>query len=185
MKNASSSDWRRARAALINDLTGDVLEIGPGNSPTLPAHGTWVGIERSRRQHRRLSRTLAKRRTGQARAVLGRAEELPLPASSIDIVVSCWVLCSVARQDDALREIQRVLRPGGRLVLCEHVGAPPGSVVHTLQRAVAPAARVLDRGCDPSRQTRKVIDDAGFVRCGITTFQVSMWTTIIVGIAER
>lgn len=185
MADNSSTDWRRARAALIDRLSGDILEIGPGDSPTLPSRGTWVGIEPDRRRYRRLSRLLAKRRTVPARAVRARAEELPLPAASIDTAVSCWALCSVDRQDDALREIARVLRPGGTLVVCEHVGARPGGATYSLQRAVAPITRVLDHGCDPSRQTQKAITDAGFVRCAITDFPVNFWTTIIVGTAAR
>lgn len=181
--------WMRARSELHRRIIGDVLEIGPGSTPTLPARGTWIGIEPSPRRLKRLPRVLESATAGRggvrAEAVAGRAERLPVPDSSIDVVVSTWVLCSVDDQSIALREIRRVLRPAGRLVLCEHVGAEPGSLVNAVQRAVAPVSRVLDRGCDPSRQTRRTIESAGFRGSAIDDFRVSRWTTIVVGTADR
>ena len=49
------------------------------------------------------------------------AEDLPFEDDTFDVVVSTLVLCGVDDQPRALREIRRVLRPGGRLLFLEHV----------------------------------------------------------------
>lgn len=53
--------------------------------------------------------------------VKGGAESLPIADSSFDAVVSTLVLCSVADPAQVLREVHRVLRPGGRYCFIEHV----------------------------------------------------------------
>ncbi len=75
----------------------------------------------------------------------------------MDAVLGCAVLCSVADQDQALAEIHRVLRPGGRFVLLEHVVAPRGSWLRWAQRLSAPMSRCLDGGCDPARDTEAAL----------------------------
>jgi ubiquinone/menaquinone biosynthesis C-methylase UbiE len=67
----------------------------------------------------------------------GTAERLPLPDASVGAVVSSLVLCTVRDPAAALREIQRVLLPGGRFWCVEHVRAPEGTALAALQRLVA------------------------------------------------
>jgi len=64
----------------------------------------------------------------------------------------------------ALREIRRVLKPGGRFVFIEHVAAPAGSWRRRLQRWVRPVWRALGDGCHPDRETLQAIRAAGFAR---------------------
>jgi ubiquinone/menaquinone biosynthesis C-methylase UbiE len=90
----------------------------------------------------------------------GRAEEIPLPSASVDAVLSTAVLCSVNDLSAVLAEIRRVLRPGGRFVFLEHVAAPQGSALRRMQRMIAPITRVVDRGCDPSRDLAPAIEAA-------------------------
>lgn len=183
--DTTGQPWLRARNELHRRLVGDVLEIGPGVSPTLPTRGTWLGVERSRGRVKHLARRISAGGRGiQATAIAGRAEDLPVPDASVDVVVSTWVLCSVDDQAAALREIRRVLRPGGRFVFCEHVGAEPGTFVHAVQRLAAPISRAVDRGCDPSRQTRRTMESVGF-RGTIADYRMSRWTTILVGTVDR
>ncbi|NYJ36764.1 ubiquinone/menaquinone biosynthesis C-methylase UbiE [Nocardiopsis aegyptia] len=107
-------------------------------------------------------------REGAARAgipitvVDGLAEALPLPDASVDAVVATLVLCSVPDQDRALREVRRVLRPGGRLCFLEHVrAATPGArrVQRLLDATIGP--RLLG-GCHSGRDTLAAIEAAGF-----------------------
>lgn len=91
------------------------------------------------------------------------ASRLPLADGSVDAVVSTLVLCSVRSLDRALAEVRRVLRPGGRLHLVEHVAAEPGSVLCRAQGVVAPAWSRLAGGCSVLRSTRRdVLAAAGF-----------------------
>jgi ubiquinone/menaquinone biosynthesis C-methylase UbiE len=94
----------------------------------------------------------------------GSAERLPLEAASADAVIGTLVLCSVADVAAALREIRRVLKPGGRFVFIEHVVAPAGTWRWRLQRWVRPLWRVIADGCHPDRDTLSAIRAAGFAR---------------------
>lgn len=65
------------------------------------------------------------RKRGLALTLLpGRAEAIPLPGGSVDLVVATLVLCSVADPEKAIEEVHRVLRPGGAYLFLEHVAAP-------------------------------------------------------------
>jgi SAM-dependent methyltransferase len=83
---------------------------------------------------------------GAVRVLDGTGEALPAADGSIDTVIGTFVLCSVDDPAAVLREIARVLRPGGRYLALEHVraGSPLGA---RAQDAVAPAWRFAVRGC--------------------------------------
>lgn len=90
------------------------------------------------------------------------AESLPLDDDSVDCVLVAYVLCSVGQPDVALAEIHRVLRPGGLLLVLEHVRAPEGTFTRTMQRLVAPVWPRLTGGCCADRDTRGSLAEAGF-----------------------
>lgn len=157
---------------LIGGLSGTVLEIGAGvgrNFGRLAADVEWIGLEPDGRVHGRL-RASAIRHHRSPRILLAPAEAIPLADASVDAVVSTVVLCSVGDQGAALAEVVRVLRPGGRLVFFEHVGARRGSFTRFLQWAWAPFSRRFDRGCDPVRDTEAAIFGAGFARVELRRF---------------
>ena len=148
-----------AKRSLFADLRGTVLEIGAGkgaNFGLLPGQVRWVGLEPARRRRRRLARSHA------GLVLAGDGERIPLRDHSVDAVISTIVLCSVQDQDRVLAEVRRVLRPGGAFVFCEHVAAPSGTRARRWQRALAPWCRRFDAGCDPSRETWRAIERAGF-----------------------
>ena len=95
-----------------------------------------------------------------AKVVPAPAEKLPFEDDSFDTVVSTLVLCGVDDQQQALREIRRVLRPGGRLLFIEHVRSGDPKVAkmqdrwNGLNRFVA--------GCECNRETLDAIKAEGF-----------------------
>ena len=101
----------------------------------------------------------------------GNAERLPVRDASADAVIATLVLCSVAEVGAALREIRRVLKPGGRFVFIEHVAAPAATWRRRLQRWVRPLWRVIADGCHPDRDTLSAIRAAGFARVEVEQFQ--------------
>jgi SAM-dependent methyltransferase len=165
MSEAQVPQWigyQATKRTLLATLTGDVLEIGAGkgtNLPLLPPGINWTGLEPHPRTRQALTRAAAAGGGGR-RVLAGRAEAIPLPSASVDVVLSTAVLCSVDDLDVVLAEIRRVLRPGGRFIFLEHVAAPPGSALRRLQRMVAPITRVVDRGCDPGRDIAPAIEAA-------------------------
>jgi SAM-dependent methyltransferase len=92
-----------------------------------------------------------------ARLVRAPAERLPFAAGSFDTVVSTLVLCTVSDPARAVAEIVRVLKPGGRLLFCEHVSAEPGWR-RALQRRSAPAWAAFADGCRCDRPTLATIE---------------------------
>jgi len=99
---------------------------------------------------------------------------MEMPDASVDAVVSTLVLCSVDGHRDALAEILRVLRPGGRFVFIEHVGAPEGTWLRRLQRWIRPLWKPVADGCRPDRDTGDRILEAGFERVEMDRFRLPL-----------
>lgn len=115
---------RKWRAELWSRVPpGRVLELGAGtgkNIPYYPREAEIVAtdisprmLERARRRARRLGRDVDLR--------IVDAQQLPFPDESFDTIVTTFVFCSIPDPARALAEARRVLRPGGRLPLLEHV----------------------------------------------------------------
>ncbi|MCX7616907.1 class I SAM-dependent methyltransferase [Tepidiforma sp.] len=168
---AAAWDWlsrhesareRRLRARLAGQATGRVLEIGYGvgsNWPHLPADVDYVGIEpdpymRERAEHHRPAGRELDLRDGDAQA-------LDFPDASFDTVIGTLVLCTIPDPAAALREIRRVLRPGGRFVFWEHVNAR-GRAGRAVLGAITPLWSRVGGGCHPNRDTLEAIEAAGF-----------------------
>ena len=99
------------------------------------------------------------------RVVPGVAEALPLADGSADAVVSTLTLCSVVDPAAALREVVRVLRPGGRFAFLEHVLSEDDAGLAAQQRALTPLQALSADGCHLDRRTLRAIEaTAGFAR---------------------
>jgi ubiquinone/menaquinone biosynthesis C-methylase UbiE len=149
---------------LFRQVQGRVLEIGPGPAGNLKFMGdveSWVGIEPNPYMHRFVKQQLAE--TGLRGDVIAHpAEQLPFEDNSFDFAVSTLVLCSVLQPRRVLHEILRVLRPGGRFLFIEHVAAPRGSRLRSVQNFVVPVYRFCGDGCYPNRETGTTIQQSGF-----------------------
>ncbi len=89
----------------------------------------------------------------------------------------------------ALSEIRRVLRPGGRLLLLEHVRAPEDKpLVRLAQAVLTPLQQTMGDGCSLTRETLKEVAQAGFETGGVRSLQVeglSLFSSHIAGLARR
>lgn len=156
--------WNTRKRELIGGLTGTVLEIGAGygaNFGYFRAGVEWLGLEPGARRRRRLARTAAAH-GHRAEIIAAPAERIPLGDATVDAVVSTITLCSVADPGAVLAEIRRVLRPSGAFVYFEHVAPPSGTWAARLLRAWGPCSRHVGARCDPTRETWRAIDSAGF-----------------------
>jgi ubiquinone/menaquinone biosynthesis C-methylase UbiE len=102
----------------------------------------------------------------------GTAESLPVRDDSIDTVVSTLVLCCVSNQALTLKEVVRILKPGGKFLFIEHVAAPRGAWLRRLQHWVTPLWRQIFDGCHPDRETWLEIERAGFRELHYERFDV-------------
>lgn len=98
--------WAAERIAAL--ASGQVLDVGCGEGRFLPDGGVGLDLDESR---------LRAARARSTRLVRGDAHALPFGAASFDTVLANRMLNDAGRIDDVLREIQRVLRPGGRLLV--------------------------------------------------------------------
>ena len=151
------------RRALIAGLDGDVLEIGGGTGANLPYYAggprTLTVTEPSRPMIRRLQRRIDEHAPA-AKLLRAPAEDLPFEDDSFDVAVSTLVLCSVDDQPRALRELRRVLRPGGRLLFMEHVRSEEPRVAR-LQDRMNRINNIVAH-CDCNRPTLDSIRAVGF-----------------------
>jgi ubiquinone/menaquinone biosynthesis C-methylase UbiE len=154
-------------------LSGTVLEIGPGAGVNLHhLHSTtirWIGVEPNSFMKPHLAKEA--QRLGVAIELRpGTAENLPVDDASVDFVISTLVLCSVVDQKRALDEVLRVLKPGGRFLFIEHVGAKRGTWLRRIQTLVKPLWRRMGDGCHPDRETRTALERAGFAVLEVEEF---------------
>lgn len=168
MASGANDDYEKAvsdrKKSLFNNLTGNVLEIGPGTGVNLayyPKDIHWIGIEPNFYMHSYLQ-TTAENLGLNIDIRTGNAENLNVESNSIDAVVSTIVMCSVKSLANTLQEVLRVLKPGGRYLFIEHVAAPKGTTLRTIQSVARPVWKVLADGCNPDRETWVAIENAGF-----------------------
>lgn len=152
------------RARACAGLTGRVLEIGFGsglNVGCYPPEVTMVGavepsdtgfkLSAKRREHSEIT----VERAGLDGQVLGASD------ASYDSALSTFTLCTIPDVAAALREVRRVLRPGGTFHFLEHGLAPDDNIV-TWQRRLEPLQKRLFAGCHLTRDIPALVTAAGF-----------------------
>lgn len=154
------------RNELLSGLSGQVLEIGAGNGINFAHYPATVERVVAIEPEAYL-RAKAERAARSAQITVevrpGLADELDVPDSSFDAAVACLVLCTVPDQSRSLRELRRVLKPGGQLRFFEHVVSPARAKARV--QMLADASHVwplIGGGCHSARDTLTAITDAGF-----------------------
>jgi ubiquinone/menaquinone biosynthesis C-methylase UbiE len=158
MSNHRLIEYRRR---VVSKARGRVLEIGIGSGLNLPFYGGQVasvhGIDPSHALLRRAGRQPATR----AELAEASAEMIPFDDAVFDTVVTTWTLCTIPQVVAALREMRRVLRPGGRLLFVEHGLAPVRAVAGWPLR-LTPCWRCVGGGCQLNRKIDDLVTTAEF-----------------------
>lgn len=182
---------RKGRAKATAGLRGEVLEIGFGSGLNVPHYPDTVtrvaGVEPS---------TVA---TGLARPRIARStipveivgldgQRLDQPDEAYDTALSTWTMCTIPDAVAALREVHRVLKPGGTLHFIEHGHAPDEGVARWQQR-IEPIHKRLAGGCHLSRRITDLVEDAGFELVDVKHYYVPRtprpWGYEYVGVARK
>ena len=163
-------DERRGR--LLADLSGRVLDVGSGTGANLPHYRRADEVVMTEPDPAMRARLVAKLgpATRPVEVVDAPAERLPFPDTSFDAVVCTLVLCTVDDPGAALREAHRVLVPGGRLTVLEHVRG--SGALATWQHRLNPLWSRLAGGCRLDRDTESAVTAAGFTASDVDRFRV-------------
>lgn len=155
--------YRRYRREAMSHATGRLLMVGVGPGTDLlfvPDAVTSVAALEPDAAMRRMAGALARRHGVNVDVVNGVGESIPFPDKSFDSVHVGLVLCSVDDVAATLNEIRRVLAPGGRLVVLEHVRGD--GLMGRFQDLIAGPWSWLASGCEPNRRIVDAIAAAGF-----------------------
>ncbi|HEX6248978.1 MAG TPA: class I SAM-dependent methyltransferase [Nocardioidaceae bacterium] len=166
----------RLRAEVCEGLAGEVLEVGFGsglNVEHYPAAVSRVAAVEPSDVAWRIAEGEHLHRAGLpvVRAGLD-GQVLDLPDGSMDSALSTFTLCTIPDLDAALREVRRVLRPGGRLHFLEH-GLAPDPDVARWQRRLTPLQRRVGAGCHLDRPIADAVAGAGLAVEELRTFYVA------------
>lgn len=159
-------DWTMAgepfatyRKRVLADVSGNVLEIGFGTGLNLAYYPETVSALTVIDPNPGVA-AIARPRIERASLAINskplRGESLSMANETFDWVVSTWTLCSIADVEQALREIHRVLKPGGKFTFIEH-GLSPNPSLQTWQNRLTPLQRRIADGCHLNRAIADLI----------------------------
>jgi ubiquinone/menaquinone biosynthesis C-methylase UbiE len=164
MAGPEKAGLRAHRQALLSGVTGRVLEIGGGTGANLPFYGPDVESLTMTEPEAPMVARLERRVREQSPLTMvlrAPAEDLPFEDDTFDFAVSALVLCTVSDQPRALRELHRVLRPGGQLLFIEHVRSGESGLARWQDRLNG-LNQIMAHGCNCNRPTLDSIRQAGF-----------------------
>jgi len=168
----------KQRQKLVPLASGRVLEIGIGSGLNIPFYdasrvqhlwgldpsaGMWSIAQRNAKEHHL-----------DAEFIESGAEAIPLPDASVDTVVTTYTLCTIPAPGRALEEIRRVLKPGGRLLFCEH-GRAPDAAVRRWQDRLNGVWGKLGGGCNLNRPIPELLQAAGYELPDLQTMYIPGW----------
>ncbi len=166
---AERNGLRAMRENLLSECRGTVLEIGAGTGLNVGHYRANVAklvlTEPEPHMAAKLRAAVTRARIA-AEVIEAPAESLPFPDASFDTVVSTLVLCTVPSPDAVIREVRRVLKPGGRFLFIEHVRSDSRGLADWQDRLRGPWS-LFACGCQCNRNTLETIQR------GLATEQVS------------
>jgi ubiquinone/menaquinone biosynthesis C-methylase UbiE len=161
----STKPMMKQREKIVPRARGTVLEVGIGTGLNLPYYDAdrvqrVIGLDPSER-----SWELAGERARHVRfdvEFIGLpGEQIPLDDDAVDTVLVTFSLCTIPDPVSALQGMRRVLKPGGRLLFCEH-GLAPDTSVARWQARINPIWRPIAGGCNLNRDIPALIHSGGF-----------------------
>jgi len=160
--NTKPNHYQRKKVVPL--AIGDVVEIGVGPGLNLQYYNLdtvnkVIGIDPSDELNK-IAKKNANKVNLDIEFNLSSAESIDLPTSSVDSVVCTFSLCSIPNPQKALKEIYRILKPGGKYYYCEH-GISPDLSTRVFQNVTNIFYPKLSGGCHANRDIPKLISESG------------------------
>ncbi len=158
----TGEEFHQLRTELLAPTHGDVLELGIGTGLNLLHYPKTVTELHAVDPATLLPNIVTARCTRVSfpvRCERQTAEALPYPDRRFDYVVSSWTLCTIPDPVQALREVARVLKPGGHFLFLEH-GRSDDQKIASWQDRLNPLQNVIGCGCNLNRQIDDLITQA-------------------------
>ena len=155
----------KQREKVVPLCEGRVLEVGMGSALNLPYYDrdkvefVW-GLEPSEAMRDKAQPNIEQSDI-EVKLLDLPGEEIPLDDKSVDTVLLTYTLCTIPEWDVALRQMRRVLKPGGRLVFTEH-GRAPDKNIKKWQDRINPAWKKFAGGCHLNRPIPELLRESGF-----------------------
>lgn len=168
----------RQRQKVVPLARGRVLEVGVGSGLNFPFYDR-NGVEKvwalePSPELMRMAERRARSSPLDIEYLEAPGEAIPLDDRSIDSVVVTYTLCTIPDAVAALRQMARVLRPGGRLLFSEH-GTAPDEKVRRWQERLNPYWRRVSGGCELNRPIPRLIEQGGFRIETLETMYLPGW----------
>lgn len=168
----------RQREKVVPLARGRVLEVGVGSGLNFrfydAARVSKVWALEPKPEMARMALRAARGLAFEVELIGLPGEEIPLDDGSVDTVLMTYTLCSIADTAAALRQMRRVLRPGGELIFCEH-GAAPDASVRRWQDRLNPVWKRIGGGCNLNRPIPALIEAEGFRIRDLDTRYIRGW----------
>ncbi len=168
----------KQRGKIIPLARGKVLEIGVGSGLNIPYYDSgrvdhlWA-LDPSREMWA-IAQKNASEKHLDAEFIEAGAESIPLDDNSADTAVITYTLCTIPDAQLGLAEVKRVLKPGGRLIFCEH-GEAPDAAVRRWQQGMGPLWKILGGGCHLDRPIPRLLQSSGFRSDDMQTMYIPGW----------
>jgi ubiquinone/menaquinone biosynthesis C-methylase UbiE len=166
--------WAKYRQEQLASADGEILEIGVGtglNLPHYPEHVKRITTaDPNPGMNKKLQRRIERTRITVDKQVIS-SEELPFDEGAFDCVVSTITLCSIPDVEQAMGELFRVLKPGGRLLFLEH-GLSPDAKVMKWQRRLNWLQQLLGDGCTLTLEVPELVATQPFSSVEIDNFYI-------------
>lgn len=163
-KVMDNAEVHAIRAEVCDGLFGEVVELGFGSGPNVPFYPADVVRVRAV-DPAELGWKLAKKRIDASPVSIAfvglDGQSLPIDDNQADSVLCTWTLCTIPDPLRALEEVQRILKPGGRMHFVEH-GLAHQAKGQTAQRRITPIWKQFAGGCHLDRPMIDLMETAGF-----------------------
>jgi ubiquinone/menaquinone biosynthesis C-methylase UbiE len=156
----SDPAFTQYRQKVLANVEGEILEIGFGTGLNLSYYPHHIEKVTTIDANSGMNKLAEKRIQTSQIEVENRvinSENLPMANNTFDSVVSTWTLCSIAQVEQALQEIYRVLKPGGKFFFIEH-GLSDQPEIQIWQNRLTPLQKIIADGCHLNRNIQRLVE---------------------------